>query len=229
MDQQITFRFANNQPAGTLRGLPTCGSTAVDGPSIATCELRADREQRHLHQPDLPVHQAGDRQPRIYSDVQAGARRPGRRASAAELGRVQRRPRCQPVARIDAGARTVCGAPGRGRRGVAPWGGRSGRGGRNRRRTRAQDAIIDADDGTEFSPPTSHPAGREGDVDLRQPGHGAQPRRTGRQPDAWTFRPTITPTIHRSSARLPGRDLHFHCEAHSGMEGTVSSAPAPRP
>ena len=41
MDKQITFRFANNQAAGTLRGLVDVRLDAVDGPSIATCELRA--------------------------------------------------------------------------------------------------------------------------------------------------------------------------------------------
>jgi len=41
MDKQITFRFANNQAAGTLRGLVDVRLDAVDGPSIATCELRS--------------------------------------------------------------------------------------------------------------------------------------------------------------------------------------------
>lgn len=41
MDKQITFRFANNQAAGSLRGLVDVRLDAVDGPSIATCELRA--------------------------------------------------------------------------------------------------------------------------------------------------------------------------------------------
>ena len=41
MDKQITFRFANNQAAGTLRGLVDVRLDAVDGPVIATCELRS--------------------------------------------------------------------------------------------------------------------------------------------------------------------------------------------
>jgi hypothetical protein len=41
MDKQITFRFANNQAAGSLRGLVDVRLDAVDGSSIATCELRA--------------------------------------------------------------------------------------------------------------------------------------------------------------------------------------------
>jgi type 1 glutamine amidotransferase/PKD repeat protein len=41
MDKQITFRFANNQPAGTLRGLVDVRLDAPDGPSVATCELRS--------------------------------------------------------------------------------------------------------------------------------------------------------------------------------------------
>jgi PKD repeat protein len=41
MDKQITFRFANNQPAGTLRGLVDVRLDAVDGTVIATCELRS--------------------------------------------------------------------------------------------------------------------------------------------------------------------------------------------
>ena len=41
MEKQITFRFANNQAAGTLRGLVDVRLDAVDGPSIATCELRS--------------------------------------------------------------------------------------------------------------------------------------------------------------------------------------------
>jgi type 1 glutamine amidotransferase/PKD repeat protein len=41
MDKQITLRFANNQAAGTLRGLVDVRTDAVDGPVIATCELRS--------------------------------------------------------------------------------------------------------------------------------------------------------------------------------------------
>ncbi len=41
MDKQITFRFANNQAAGTLRGLVDVRLDTVGGPVIATCELRS--------------------------------------------------------------------------------------------------------------------------------------------------------------------------------------------
>ena len=41
MDKQVTLRFANNQAAGTLRGLVEVRTDAVDGPVIATCELRS--------------------------------------------------------------------------------------------------------------------------------------------------------------------------------------------
>ena len=41
MDKQITIRFANNQAVGTLRGLLDVRVDAVDGPVIATCELRS--------------------------------------------------------------------------------------------------------------------------------------------------------------------------------------------
>ncbi len=41
MDKQITFRFASNQAAGALRGLVDVRLDAVDGPVIASCELRS--------------------------------------------------------------------------------------------------------------------------------------------------------------------------------------------
>ena len=61
MDKQITFRFANNAAAGTVRGLVEVRLDAVDGPVIATCALQVDRQQRHVHEPDLPVHGHGHR------------------------------------------------------------------------------------------------------------------------------------------------------------------------
>jgi len=41
MDKQITLRFASSAAAGSLRGLVDVRLDAVDGTSIATCELRA--------------------------------------------------------------------------------------------------------------------------------------------------------------------------------------------
>ena len=108
MDKQITIRFANNQAAGTLRGLLDVRVDAVDGPVIATCELRATGGNGTYQSTVCPFTGAVSGKPQGLPDLQTGPGRPGQRLRLAELGRVQR-PR--PLARSGYGAPRSAAAP----------------------------------------------------------------------------------------------------------------------